>query len=313
MIPFFPRLTRACRRPQPRSGVPSIFGTRFAALLLTLFATVLLVGCGGDSSGGESTGTTPATAAAEDCSPDNLDTFKDGVLTVGTDRPAFAPYFEGDDPSNGRGFESAVAYAIAGQLGFSGSEVEWTTVPFRDSYSPGPKEFDFDVNQISITPAREKVVDFSISYYTASQGVLVARGSDLEGITDLDELKDAKIGVQTGTTSQEAVNNEVDPSEKPEVFGNSDEVVSALKSGQVDAVVVDLPQAIELRDGEVTGSTVVGQFDAPGGDEWGAVLAKDSDLTPCVDLAFGTLEKDGTLEEITTQWMSDSASAPELD
>lgn len=313
MMPVFQWFSRAFRRPQPQSGVPSIFGTRFTVLVFTLFATVLVVGCGGDSPDEESTGTTPAAAAAEDCSPDNLDTFKDGVLTVGTDRPAFAPYFEDDDPSNGRGFESAVAYAIAGQLGFSVSEVEWTTVPFKASYAPGPKEFDFDVNQISITPAREKGVDFSSPYYTASQGVLVTGDSDLEGITDLDQLKDAKIGVQADTTSLEAVSTEIDPSEKPKVFEDSDDVVSALKSGQVDAVVVDLPQAIELREVEVPGSSLVGQFDAPGGDEWGAVLAKDSDLTRCVDLALGSLEEDGTLEEITTQWMSDAASAPELD
>ena len=231
---------------------------------------------------------------------------------MGTDSPAYEPYFEDDDPSNGKGFESALAYAIAEELGFSDSEVEWTTVPFNASYAPGPKKFDFDVNQISITTAREKVVDFSLPYYTASQGVLVAKGSELEGITSLDELKDAEIGVQIGTTSLEAVNNEVDPSTEPKVFDNSNDVVSALKSGQVDAVVVDLPQAIYLREVEVPGSSVVGQFDAPGGDKWGALLAKDSALTKCVDLALETLREDGTLEEITTQWMSDAASAPEL-
>jgi polar amino acid transport system substrate-binding protein len=285
--------------------------TRFVPLVLALSAAALFAGCSSDSSDEESTsGTTTVTAA--DCTPENLATFKDGVLTVGTDSPAYPPYFEDDDPTNGKGFESAVAYAIAEQLGFGRSEVEWTTVPFNASYAPGPKKFDFDVNQISITPAREKVVDFSVPYYTASQGVLVAKGSDLEGITSLDELKDAEIGVQIGTTSLEAVNDEIDPSTEPKVFDNSNDVVSALKSGQVDAVVVDLPQAIYLRDVEVPGSSVAGQFDAPGGDEWGALLAKDSDLTQCVDLALDTLKEDGTLEEITTQWMSDAASAPEL-
>jgi len=286
--------------------------TRLVPLAVALSAAVLIAGCSSDSSDEESTATTAATVTAADCTPENLGTFKDGVLTVGTDSPAYPPYFEDDDPTNGKGFESAVAYAIAEELGFSSSEVEWTTVPFNASYAPGPKKFDFDVNQISITPAREKVVDFSMPYYTASQGVLVAKGSDLEGITSLDELKDAEIGVQIGTTSLEAVNDEIEPTNEPKVFDNSNDVVSALKSGQVDAVVVDLPQAIYLRDVEVPGSSVVGQFDAPGGDEWGALLAKDSDLTQCVDLAIQTLTDDGRLEEITTQWMSDAASAPEL-
>ena len=288
-----------------------MFRTRFVPIALALSAAALFAGCSSDSSDEDSTGGT-TTVTAADCTPENLGTFKDGVLTVGTDSPAYAPYFEDDDPSNGKGFEIALAYAIAEELGFSDSEVEWTTVPFNASYAPGPKKFDFDVNQISITTAREKVVDFSLPYYTASQGVLVAKGSELEGITSLDELKDAEIGVQIGTTSLEAVNNEVDPSTEPKVFDNSNDVVSALKSGQVDAVVVDLPQAIYLREVEVPGSSVVGQFDAPGGDKWGALLAKDSALTKCVDLALETLREDGTLEEITTQWMSDAASAPEL-
>ena len=286
--------------------------TRLVPLFLALFATALIAGCSSDSSDDESTGTTTATVTAADCTPENLTTYKDGVLTVGTDSPAYSPYFEDDDPTNGKGFESAVAYAMADQLGFDRSTVEWTTVPFNSSYAPGPKKFDFDVNQISITPKRAQVVDFSTPYYTASQGVLVAKGSDLEGITSLDDLKDATIGVQIGTTSLEAVNDEIEPSTDPKVFDTSNDVVAALKSGQVDAIVVDLPTAIFLRDAIVSGSSVVGQFDAPGGDEFGALLAKDSEMTGCVDFALEALKEDGTLEELTQQWMSDAASAPEL-
>jgi polar amino acid transport system substrate-binding protein len=290
--------------------------TRLVPLFLALFATALIAGCGSDSSDDESTGTTTgtttATVTAADCTPENLTTYKDGVLTVGTDSPAYSPYFEDDDPTNGKGFESAVAYAMADQLGFDRSTVEWTTVPFNSSYAPGPKKFDFDVNQISITPKRAEVVDFSTPYYTASQGVLVAKGSDLEGITSLGDLKDATIGVQIGTTSLEAVNDEIEPSTDPKVFDTSNDVVAALKSGQVDAIVVDLPTAIFLRDAIVSGSSVVGQFDAPGGDEFGALLAKDSEMTGCVDFALEALKEDGTLEELTRQWMSDAASAPEL-
>ena len=286
--------------------------TRFVPLALALSAAALFAGCSSDSSDEESTGTTTATVTAEDCTPENLSTLKDGVLTVGTDSPAYPPYFEDDDPTNGKGFESAVAYAIAEELGFSSSEVEWTTVPFNASYAPGPKKFDFDVNQISITPPREKVVDFSIPYYNANQAVLVAKGSDLADITSLEDLKDATIGVQIGTTSLDDVNAQIDPSTEPKVFDNSNDVVSALKVGQVDAIVVDLPTAIYLRDVELPGSSVAGQFAGSEGDEWGALLEKDSELTPCVNFALQNMIDDGTLDEITKQWMSDAADAPEL-
>lgn len=285
--------------------------SRIAFLTVPVLAVVLLAGCASDSSNsnGSNSG---QTASLDDCQKGKITTYKDGVITVGTDSPAYPPYFEDNDPSNGKGFESAVAYAIADRLGFSRSAVEWTVVPFNASYAPGPKKFDFDVNQISITPAREKAVSFSIPYYTANQAVLVTKDSDIGQVSGLDELQDLTIGVQVGTTSLAAVEDQIDPSSAPKVYDNSNDVVSALKQGQVDAVVVDLPTAIYLRDVEVPNSEVAGQFKAPGGDKWGALLAKDSNLTKCVNAALSAMKDDGTLEEITTRWMSDAASAPEL-
>ena len=288
---------------------------RLVLMLLSVLALAVFAGCGSsdDSSDDSSSSTTASTTVSlDDCQAADLDTYKDGVLTVGTDSPAYPPYFEDDDPSNGKGFESAVAFAIGEKLGFNRSEVEWTTVPFNASYAPGDKKFDFDVNQISITPAREKVVDFSAPYYTANQAVLVKKGSDLDGITSLDELSDATIGVQIGTTSLDAVNEQIDPSTAPKVFDNSNDVVTAFKQDQVDAIVVDTPTAIYLRDAELSGTVVAGQFDAPGGDEWGALLGKDSSLTDCVSAAVQALEEDGTLDQLNQEWMSDAAKAPEL-
>ncbi|MBU3690924.1 MAG: amino acid ABC transporter substrate-binding protein [Solirubrobacterales bacterium] len=285
--------------------------SRIAFLTVPVLAVALLAGCASDSS--DSNGSNSGqTASLDDCQKGKITTYKDGVITVGTDSPAYPPYFEDNDPSNGKGFESAVAYAIADRLGFSRSAVEWTVVPFNASYAPGPKKFDFDVNQISITPAREKAVSFSIPYYTANQAVLVTKDSDIGQVSGLDELQDLTIGVQVGTTSLAAVEDQIDPSSAPKVYDNSNDVVSALKQGQVDAVVVDLPTAIYLRDVEVPNSEVAGQFKAPGGDKWGALLAKDSNLTKCVNAALSAMKDDGTLEEITTRWMSDAASAPEL-
>lgn len=285
---------------------------RLVLLLIALLSLAVFVGCGSSDSSDDESGSNDSTTTASSCTPDDLDTFKDGILTIGTDSPAYPPYFEDDDPTNGKGFESALGYAIASELGFNDSQVEWATVPFNASYAPGPKNFDFDLNQISITPAREKAVTFSVPYYTANQAVLVKKGGDLDGIKSLDQLQDATIGVQIGTTSFEAVEQQIEPATEPKTFDNSNDVVTAFKQDQVDAIVVDLPTAIYLRDAELSGTVVAGQFEQEGGDEWGALMAKDSDLKGCVDQAIETLDKNGTLEELTNQWMADSAKAPLL-
>jgi polar amino acid transport system substrate-binding protein len=279
-----------------------------AAIVLAL--SLVLAACGEDEE--EQTARTVETPAGASCEKADLETVEPGTLTIGTDKPAFPPYFVDDDPTNGKGFESAVAYAIARELGFSEGEVKWTVVPFNASYRPGPKDFDFDVNQISITPARAKRVDFSEPYFTAPQAVVAAKGSPAAGATSLADLKDATIGVQIGTTSLDAVMESIQPSEQPKVFDDSNAVVTAIKQDQVDAVVVDLPTALFLTAVELPNASVVGQFDAPGGDEWGALLEKDSPLTPCVNEAIATLKDSGELDEITQRWMSESADAPVL-
>lgn len=282
--------------------------------LATTFALVLAlgllaVGCGSSDDDSSSS----SSAAADSCEPGQLATKKAGVLTVATDKPAYPPYFEDDDPTNGEGFESAVAYAIGKQLGYPAAKVEWTVEPFNSSYAPGPKNFDFDVNQISITPAREKAVDFSAPYYTANQAVLALKDSDAAKANTIEELKDIQFGVQIGTTSLSATEEVIDPSSKPEVFNNSTDVVTALKNGQIDAIVVDLPTALYLSAVEVPEATVTGQFSDPAGDKWGALLAKDSPLTACVSTAVEELEESGELEALTNKWMSQAAGAPPLE
>jgi polar amino acid transport system substrate-binding protein len=298
--------------------------TRFrplAGALTALLAAGLLAACGSDDSSdtgtaastqAAATSTPAATTAATACTKDQLDTLSSGTLTVGTDKPAYPPYFEDDDPTNGKGFESAVAYAIAEKLGFTQDEVKWTVVPFNSSYAPGEKKFDFDVNQISITPKRAERVDFSTPYYTAPQAVVALKDAAAANATDLASLQDAQLGVQIGTTSLDAVDATIKPSKQPKVFNDSNDTVAALKQGQVDAIVVDLPTALYLTAAEIPKAKVVGQFDAPGGDTWGAVLSKDSSLTDCVNEAITALKSSGELDQLTQQWMSDSAGAPEL-
>jgi polar amino acid transport system substrate-binding protein len=281
-------------------------------IALLLVAALIVAACGDskeDSSANQSASGTPA---APSCSKADLALVTGGQLTIGTDKPAFPPYFENDDPTNGKGFESAVAYAIADQLGFAKNEVKWKVVPFNASFKPGPKDFDFDVNQISINEQRRRAVDFSDPYYTAPQGVIAPKGSAAAGATSLSELADKTIGVQIGTTSLDAVNATIKPSKQPKVFDDSNAVVTALKQGQVDAVVTDLPTAFYITAAQVPNSKIVGQFSAPGGDTWGALLEKDSKLTPCVSKAIDALKSSGELDRITKKWMGQSAGAPEL-
>jgi len=286
----------------------------FLAAALAAGSLLLLAACGSsENDQTSSTAAAPAaSAAAADCAKANLQLVKAGQLTVATDKPAYPPYFVDDKPANGKGFESAVAYAIAKQLGFTPAEVKWTVEPFNSSYAPGPKKFDFDVNQISISPARAKRVDFSRPYYTAPQAVVALTRSDAAKATSLADLKSTKLGVQIGTTSLDATTQTIQPSAQPQVFNDSNDTVRALKTGRVDAVVVDLPTAFYLTAAQVEDSKIVGQFEAPGGDAWGALLQKDSKLTDCVSGAIQKLTKSGELKRPETRWMGAAAGAPEL-
>src|SRR5829696_5757444 len=268
--------------------------------------------CGSDDEPASSGGEPTATAAADSCAPDQLALLTPGQLTVGTDKPGYPPYVVDNDPSNGKGFESAVAYAIADKLGLTADKVKWTVVPFNSSYAPGPKKFDFDINQISISPKRAERVDFSTPYYTAPQAVVALKDSPAASASSLSELADDKLGVQVGTTSLDAVSERIKPSTQPQVYNDSNDTVRALKGKRVDAIVVDLPTAFYLTAAEIPEAKITGQFDAPGGDDWGLALAKDSELTPCVNQALEELKGSGELEKITDKWMGGQAGAPEL-
>ncbi len=238
----------------------------YAAVLL-LASSAGLAACGDSDDAKTAAASSPAATTAT-CDKASLSLVKAGTLTIATDKPAYPPYFVDDQPENGKGFESAVAYAIAGELGFTKDEVAWKVVPFNAAFKPGKKDFDFDVNQISITAPRQKVVDFSAPYFTAPQAVLTLAGSKVAGATTLAQLGDAKLGVQVGTTSLDAVNSAIRPSAQPQVFNDSNDTVSALKTKKVDAIVVDLPTALYLAAAELDNGKVVGQFQAPGGDRW---------------------------------------------
>jgi polar amino acid transport system substrate-binding protein len=274
-----------------------------------LAACGLLLGACGSS---KKTASAKATPTANACAPASLPVHDKGKLTVATDSPAYPPYFENNKPTNGKGFESAVAYAIAAKLGFARSEVKWTVEPFDSSYAPGPKNFDFDINEISITPARAREVDFSAPYYTNPQGIIVASSGPYAHAKSLAALKGAKIGVQIGSTSLSAVTSVIKPSSQPQVFNTSNDVVSAFKIHRVDAIVVDLATAFDLTSTELSHTTIAGQFSAPGGDNWGVLLSKGSGLTSCVSKAVNSLRANGTLAALNKRWIASAASVPEL-
>jgi polar amino acid transport system substrate-binding protein len=251
------------------------------------------------------------TAAADECAAESLPVKTPSFLTVGTDSPAYEPWFVDNDPTNGQGFESAVTYAVAGQLGM---QVQWVKVPFNSSYKPGAKDFDFDINQISITPARAKVVDFSDGYYQAAQAVIALKGSPVSEVTTIAELADYNLGAQTGTTSLSAIRDVIQPANEPAVFEDTNAAKQALLNGQVDAILADLPTAFYITAVEIPKSTIVGQFQPTSGqqEEFGMLFEKGNPLVDCVNQALAALEADGTLEQIEQQWLSDVVDVPEL-
>jgi len=288
--------------------------SRLLVLLMLSLSLAFAAGCGDDEDESSDSGAeTQNVSLEEDCTPDQLDTFEADTLTIATDDPAFPPYFEDNDPTNGEGFESAVAYAVAAELGFEEDQVEWVVEPFNRSYAPGPKEYDFDVNQISITQKRAEAVDFSSPYYEAKQAVVALKDSSAADAASLAEVADAEIGVQIGTTSLDAVEANIQPETDAQVFDTSNDVVSALKNGQVEAVIVDVPTAFFLTAVQVPEAEIVGQFAGPEGDEFGALLEKDSSLTPCVSAAIDSLRESGELAEIEEEWLSAAQDAPILE
>jgi polar amino acid transport system substrate-binding protein len=292
--------------------------------LLAVFALALLAsGCGGDDG---DQAAAPTTTAAASCDKGQLQLVSAGKLTIGTDNPAFGPWFGGgtpkgshwefNDPSTGQGFESAVAYAVADKLGFTKPEVAWVVVPFNNSFKPGPKKFDFDINQVSVTDARDRAVDFSDSYYDVNQALVAFKGTPIANAKSLADLKQYRLGSQIGTTSLGYINDTIQPDKDARVYDTSNDVVAALNAKQIDGLVVDLPTAFFLVGAEeVKNGTVVGQFPSAGGEQehFGMLFEDGNPLRDCVNDALAELKDEGKLEQIQQEWLSEKASAPVLE
>jgi polar amino acid transport system substrate-binding protein len=256
----------------------------------------------------ESASTTP-----DACAPESLQTQSPGTLTIATDDPVYPPWFVDNKPDNGKGYEGAVAAALIEKLGFTPDQVTWTRVPFNNIFKPTPKSWDFDINEVSISPKRKKALDFSSPYYDVSQAVVTTKGSKAAGVTSLAGLKGLTIGAQVGTTSFDAIKTVISPSKSPRVYNSNNDVVKALENGQIDALVTDLPTAFYMASAQLDKGKIVGQLPSGGGtpEQFGLVLEKDSPLTACVSKAVDALRSDGTLDTLVEEWLS-QGGAPDL-
>jgi polar amino acid transport system substrate-binding protein len=290
--------------------IPVRLGLLLAAALLSAACAPAAAPGGAPASGAPSAS---ASAAATSCAPGALPTRTAGTLTIGTDQPVYQPWYVDDAPENGQGFESAVAYAIADQLGYPKDKVTWTRVQFNAAIQPGPKAYDLDLNEFSITDERKQAVDFSAPYYDVKQAVVALNGNKFANATDIAGLKDARLGAQVGTTSYDAIGATIAPTTPAAVFNTNDDAKLALSNGQVDAIVVDLPTAFFITSAELQGGKIVGQLPATGTPEqFGAVLDKGSPLTGCVSEAVEKLRTAGTLTALEQQWLTAAGSAPDL-
>ncbi len=288
---------------------------RSTTLAALAAGTLLLGACSSDdtaSDGGSDTEDTTSGDAAS-CDIANPPTVEDGTLTIATGEPAFEPWASDDDPTNGKGFEVALAYDIADQLGFAAEDVTWVRTGFDEAVAPGEKDYDFNIQQYSITPERDEVVDFSDGYYQVEQAIIARADSPLADATSVADLKDAKLGAAIGTTSLDYIDEVIEPTTEAAVFDDNAAAKAAFDANQVDGIVFDLPTAYYITSVEIPDSTIVGVLPlAEEPEELGILFADGSPLVPCVNEAIGTLEADGTLDALQEEWLNQGGDIPTL-
>ena len=283
-------------------------------IMITAVGAALVTGlaaCGSTTSGsGSGSGTSATTTSCTNASIQKY-LYTKGVLTVATDKPAYPPWFASNDPANGKGYESAVAYAVAAQLGFKKSQVKWAYEPFNDSYAPGPKKFDFDANEVSVTPARAQAVTFSTSYYNVQQALVALKGTPIVTKHAPADLKGYVFGDQVGTTSLVFINSQIQPTQTPKVYESLNDVKQGLQTHQIAALVADTPTAQYISSSEIKNSLMVGQFPSTG-EHFGLLFHKGNPLVACVDKALATLNRNGTLAALEKKYLQVYLSVPTI-
>lgn len=282
---------------------------RFLALLVV--GMLFFAACAEADPTDDGTDADTDVAASEEptdpCATESLPLYTAGALTVATDRPAYPPWFEGS-PKNYSGYEGEVASEIANRLGL---DITWVVEPFNKSYAPGQKDYDFDINQITITPARSEAVDFSVPYFEDNQGILVMKDSPAAAATSIEDLKSTQLGAQVGTTSLAFIQTIVQPDAEPKIFDTTNDAKSALEAGQIDAFVTDVVTTVYLRDFEIKGSEVIGQYPEP--EYFGLLFEKGNPLKECVDAVVLEMEADGTLAALSDEFLQQYLEIPTIE
>ncbi len=294
--------------------------SRILILLVSALALAAVgAGCGGDDEEGAETTVATSPGATEEapdpCAKENLELVNEGVLTIATDNPAFPPWFQAADGApwdptkepTKQGYEAEVAYAVAEELGFSDAEVEWVVAPFDTLFRPGPKDFDFDINQTSVSEERDQAVDFSDSYYDVEQSVVTLKSSDFATAKSLADLEDAKLGAPVGSTSYNAIVETVQPSQEAQAFNTLNDAINAMKNRQIDGIVVDFPTSGFITAVQAPNSTVVGRLPAEGQEHFGLLFEEGNPLRDCVNEAVAALRESGRLDEFAQEWIESSA------
>ena len=287
------------------------------AAMAVLAASAGLAGCASSSSSSASPGSgtsVSASASTASCTSAGVqnELYAKGVLTVATDQPVYPPWFENNKPSNGQGYESAVAYAVAAQLGFKPSQVKWAYEPFDSSYAPGPKKFDFDINEISYSAARAQAVTFSDSYYDVQQSLVALKSSPIVTKHSPADLKTYIYGDQVGTTSLAFINTDIQPTQTPKIFETLNDVKEALQDKQIAALVTDTPTAQYISSSEIPGSVMVAQVPSTG-EHYGLLFAKGNPLVTCVNKALATLTANGTLKQLQNKYLQIYTVVPTIE
>jgi polar amino acid transport system substrate-binding protein len=282
-------------------------------IMITAVGAALVTGLAACGSSGSTASSGSASTSGASCTNSGLqkDLYAKGTLTVATDKPAYPPWFSSNDPANGKGYESAVAYAVAAQLGFKKSQVKWAYEPFNDSYAPGPKKFDFDVNEISVTPARAQAVTFSASYYNVQQALVALKGTPIVTKHAPADLKKYVLGDQVGTTSLAFINSQIQPTQTPKVYETLNDVKQGLQTHQIAALVADTPTAQFISSSEIKNSLMVGRFPSTG-EHFGLLFHKGNPLVGCVDKALSTLNRNGTLASLEKKYLQVYLSVPTI-
>ena len=282
---------------------------RKIALSLAIAGSLALASCGGSSSASDTTAV--AGQSASECAAGK--TLTDGTLTIGTGSPAYSPWVENDKPESKEGFEAALAYAVAGELGFADANVKWVRTTFDEAIQPGAKNFDFNLQQYTITDERKANITFSDPYYSTNQAIVGLTDSAAKGVTTIEGLKKLKLGAQVGTTSLDYITNVIKPDTEPFVYDDNAGAKAALEAKQIDAAVFDLPTALYVSAAEIEGSSVLGQFaldSSVAADNFGLVFDQGNPLATCVNTALATLKSSGKLAEITNTWLSTKTEIP---